>query len=212
VRRIRTGSGIAAGAFALVLAACGASAAGHGDYAVRCLLVDSDSGAEVVPHNVYVVATDDTTGEETNINHLRSAAFVLRMPNPHVRLRITDYSDKYQAYSASLEIPPKGLDHAVVLVATHYVLMKGRVLEQHGTDWVPVRCSEGIGGSPLISFHFGRTSRTLHFRDDASFEIRLPRERVPVDVLDSALALEAPFVDLSGVTADVVERDIHLVP
>ena len=204
-------------ALALAASGCGARVAGHGDYVIRGSLVDSETGAPVSRKDVYVHAFNDEIKRQTSLDPEDSAAFTVRMPRPAVRLRVAEMTGRYRLEETTLTVPPEGLDHVVRLVPTHYILMKGRFLVREGVQWVPVppqRRDGAIGGRPLPSFLLeGEVPAGFRvtFREDASYEVRLPRARVRVQVLDTPLTPDPKSIDLTGVKEDVVVRDVHLV-
>jgi hypothetical protein len=207
---------ISVGIGILVLSGCGPRTEGQGDYVIRGSLVDGETGAPVSRENVYVHVFNDAIQRTTSPEREDASTFTVRMPLSQVRLRVVDTTDRYHLYETTLEVPARGLDHVVQLVPTHYVLLKGRVLIRDGTAWVPhPEVGTGMGETPLLSFGFDDDRPpgwTVALGKDAAFEVRLPRERLRLFVVDSPLAPETPVVDLTGVTDDVVQRDIHFVP
>ncbi len=205
---------VALAAASLALQGCGARVVGQGDYEIRGSLVDAETRAPVSRADVYVHAFNDGLGRQTSLEREDATTFIIRMPRPDVRLRVSDATGRYQLYETTLDVPSGGLDHVVQLVPTHHVLVTGRLLVREGDGWARVRLREGIGANPLLSFRSdggGSEGLWVDQRADGSFRARLPRSRVHVLMLDTALHPDPAILDLTSVRDEAVERDIRLV-
>ena len=124
---------VALAAVSLALQGCGARVVGQGDYEIRGSLVDAETRAPVSRADVYVHAFNDGLGRQTSLEREDATTFIIRMPRPDVRLRVSDATGRYQLYETTLDVPSGGLDHVVQLVPTHHVLVTGRLLSARGT-------------------------------------------------------------------------------
>lgn len=181
-----------------------------GQFEIRGRLIDTETGAPVSRVNVNVHLFNDAAKAQVSFPLEDEATFVARMPGAGVRLRVIDRTDKYRFFERNLEIPATGLETVVELVPTHFVLVKGRLLENGKAPRVEAGV---IGGTPLLGFAWDDDCKgTDYDADDGSFEVRLPRTRVEVQMLDTGLGPVPPILDLTGVTVDVVVQDICLTP
>lgn len=199
----------------LCLGSC-AEVAGHGKYELHVTFVDAETSALVSRNPLWFEASNVATGETVSPGYyLHQSSFTVRMPLPDVRLRVQDWTSEYRKHEETFVVPPTGIDCVIRLVPTHFVLLKGRLLvEDHG-QWVklPREPHTGaIGENLLLSFCTEERNYGDANIDNGIFEIRLPRDRFEILILDSPFAAEEPRVlDLTGVKDDVIERDFHLV-
>jgi hypothetical protein len=211
---------------AVVLFAC-QQVPGRGDYEFRCSFIDTETGERVSRRDLWVEVHNDGSEVDVEIERAVASTFIVRMPEPEVRLRIGDYTDRYREYETTLLVPPTGLDHVVRLIPTHFVLLKGRLLERERGAWVPMRLPPNDGmlhGWPQLHLDLDdeqldsesaqpRASWSISPKDDSSFELRLPRKRLRLDgAINTALAPETPVLDLTEFVGDVLQLDIHMVP
>jgi len=210
-------SSIVIGIAALAFSGCGPTIAGRGDYEIRGSIIDAETGAPISRSNVYVHVFNDLIKEQASPGLAVESTFTVRMLVPQVRLRIYDASSRYQLYETEFDVPESGLDHVARLMPTHYVLVKGRLMFLEGDTWIPLspQVARRFGKWPGLGFRLDgdrEGSWSVRHDSDASFEVRVPRERLLVSLINTGLEPVTDVVDLTGVTADLVERDVQLVP
>ena len=179
-------------------------------YEIRGRIVDAETREPVSRESLDVHLFNDSVKAQTSLVREDEAGFRACMPAASVRLRVVDRTKRYEFFERQFEVPSSGLDYVVELVPTHFVLVKGRLLE----NGKPPHIEEGIiGGAPLLGFAWeGDSTDADYSSDDGSFEIRLPRTRVRVQMLDTGLSPVPAILDLTAVDADVVVQDIRLTP
>ncbi|HTF90981.1 MAG TPA: hypothetical protein VK843_21380 [Planctomycetota bacterium] len=203
----------------LALSACATNHAAKSDYVIRGSIVDAETGAPIAHKDLHIDAFDDAQQWWKSPEAGDEATFNLRLPQSDAWLVVRDFTNRYQLYQTKIAVPPPGLDFVVRLEPTHFVVLKGRMLVEKDGAWVAapasVRASEVkpvLRGGPLLSLHWMQGgSNVIDVRPDGSFEVRVPRARVEAMVVATPLTTEPRYLDLTGETADVIERDIHLV-
>lgn len=204
---------------------CAPSAVGTGDYELRGSIVDDETGAPVNREDVRVFVSceaQDASDHTVQPPRRGQSTFAVRMPLARVRLSVHDGDDYYRAYEKTIEVPRSGIVCEVRLVPHRYIVLSGKVLVERAGAWVPMAPPEPLeypapppGGYPVLSFRWESKGTGFYgspIDTNGAYEVRLPCELVMVSPLDSSMIPEPKLIDLTGVTAERVERDIRLTP
>ncbi|MEO6708208.1 MAG: hypothetical protein ABI054_11845 [Planctomycetota bacterium] len=204
----------------LMLSGCGPRAVGKGDYEIRGSIVDDKTGEPVTRDGVSIQFCNEAIEYWAIPERLGESTFRVRMPPPTVRLRVFDETSRYEFYEKTVEVPRSGLDCQVRLIPVHFITLKGRVFVDEAGSWVPMSPPEPrdyppppIRGYPVLSFDWEMRGGYHCSPIDANgaYEAQLPCKLVKVIPLDGSTRPEPEFVDLTVVTAEIVERDIRLI-
>ncbi|HTF90982.1 MAG TPA: hypothetical protein VK843_21385 [Planctomycetota bacterium] len=211
---------IVVGIFALVVSSCGPGAVGKGDYEIRGSIVDDKTGEPITRSDVSIQFCNEAIEYWAIPRRVGESTFKVRMALPTVRLRVFDATSRYEFYEKTLEVPRSGVDCQIRLLSVRFITLRGRVFVEEAGSWVPMAPPEPrdyppppIRGYPVLSFDWEMRGSGCYCPIDSNgiYEVQLPCKLVEVSAVDGWMRPETEFVDLTGVTAEIVERDIRLI-
>jgi len=182
---------------------------GDGPVLVKGRLLDDETGRPVPRTTIYVHAFSDDVRKSVSLDPGEGSTFSLRLPTRSVRLRVADIGDEYALWERTFALDGDTLDQEVRLKPLHWIRLHGRILvgDDQGLHPLP-RGDGGTGSRALVSFRPG--GRMHEDFSDSSYWVRVPRERIRVQCLDSAEMPEKKVIDLTGATEAEREFDVIL--
>lgn len=188
-----------------------------GPHVLRATLRDASTGDPVPRTGLYVHLFCDDLRFQRTLPASDAAEFRAGMPGPRVRIRVHDPAGIWEPLEQTVAVEKGEAVLDLRLRPTGYILLRGSVID--GRTGEPIRNlpAEGPppppGEGPLFSFLCDDPAFSVHFvvpDADGRYAVRVPRARIRIGVVDTALAPETPEVVLSGEKGPVRDFDIVL--
>ncbi len=197
---------------AVLAAAAGACSGAGSGYRLHGVVRDAATGMPVSRATVYLHFICDESGFHVTVDPGKEADYgTVYLPAPRVRVRAFDQTKTYALFETTITVPEEGMAFDIPLSRSGRVRLFGRVVD--AATGAPILPGAGGGHGPLL--YFGDEGHTwtegpIALAPDGTYSIRVPRGKVVVSVVDTAMKPVAPEIDLSNGTADEHAADIAL--
>ncbi len=176
--------------------------AGEGPYLLRGRLVNAETGAQVSRSTFWLHFFCDDIDHQSTLDPAGATDYAVRMPQAKVRVRAFDSTDEYHLFETTLALAGDKREYDIALRPTHYVMLRGRVID--GATGKPIVPTSGMGAGPLLYVSAAGTSwhgASFVPEGDGTFLFRAPRTTLSISAVNTSKGVRTRTLDLSGVTA-----------
>jgi len=194
----------------ILLALLLASGCAREGFTIRGTVIDSETGEEVSRAEMYLHFFCDEIDHQQSLDPRDVTDFEVTMPRATVRIRAADLSSRYHLFEKTIEIAGGEIEFDIPMVPTHYVLLKGKILDARtGTVILP---KPGIGNTPLfyVQDERGFSAGLIGPASNGTYSVRVPREKLTFLVVDTPLSPRTKTLDLTGFDGEVRQFDLVL--